>query len=626
MANTVSIQITTINHTGPGFAQVIASTQLLTLHMNQAGSSTDRTNNILGRLHSTVTAVASKFVAGVRSVGTFTSAVLAAGQASIIFSKALVNVGAAAARLAPLISFLPALAAGAALAINTLKLAGPGLVRAFEPITRMFFDAKGEAAAFTKELRRVVAIDVGPAAAAFAKLNMPAIQEAMERIAYQTNLVVAGFMNWTNSLRGIETVKSISTATADAFTRLAPHVIKTSMAIADLAGRAADPAFKIFSNTIAAILDRLRAWANNSSVEDINGALKDLSGYGQKLKDTFTVIRDVGRWMSENQEKVKTFAAVVASATLAIGIATGNIPAILAGAASLIANYWDEIKESFKGALPLVQELKEKWENDIGRIQITEGIMHALEDLKKGFQETTGSIGPQWQEFVSSLKDAWKTWAPIIAVWWDTIGSATFRMIGQALGTFLSNAMTVSIGVAKAFDFIGEAINLVLQALLNMVGITINAMAHAFGWIPELGPKLKKAAAEFNDFAKSVNAALNSIKDHDVYVRTHFVGGQGQSRGGEYRSGGIKGAATGGPQNGMTLVGEEGPELVRLPTGSMVYPRSNTNQMMSGGGGGQPVQIIFGSDGGDFPRAVVGLIATYVKANGGRPELLGLKR
>lgn len=95
------------------------------------------------------------------------------------------------------------------------------------------------------------------------------------------------------------------------------------------------------------------------------------------------------------------------------------------------------------------------------------------------------------------------------------------------------------------------------------------------------------------------------------------------------RSGGIKGAATGGPQDGLTEVGEEGRELVRLPTGSMVYPHANANQAQTmagwGNGGGGPVQIIFGSDGSRLGDVMVDLLAATIKARGGDPGLLNIK-
>jgi hypothetical protein len=52
------------------------------------------------------------------------------------------------------------------------------------------------------------------------------------------------------------------------------------------------------------------------------------------------------------------------------------------------------------------------------------------------------------------------------------------------------------------------------------------------------------------------------------------------------RDGGIVGAASGGARGGMTMVGEEGPEIVDLPYGSTVRTAGETREMMRGGGGG----------------------------------------
>jgi hypothetical protein len=57
-------------------------------------------------------------------------------------------------------------------------------------------------------------------------------------------------------------------------------------------------------------------------------------------------------------------------------------------------------------------------------------------------------------------------------------------------------------------------------------------------------------------------------------------------------TGGIIGAASGGARGGLTLVGEQGPEVVRLPFGASVSSNPDTRRILGGGGGG--------SDGGVF--------------------------
>ncbi len=124
---------------------------------------------------------------------------------------------------------------------------------------------------------------------------------------------------------------------------------------------------------------------------------------------------------------------------------------------------------------------------------------------------------------------------------------------------------------------------------------------------------------------ESLRGALERIEGDyfaNVYVNYHQ---RGQSLNAPLRTGGIAGAAAGGPQSGLRWVGEEGPEIVRLPTGSTVYPKANANQMMAHGGGSAPVEIMFTSDGGRMADLLVEMIGDAMKAKGGRPELLGVK-
>lgn len=95
----------------------------------------------------------------------------------------------------------------------------------------------------------------------------------------------------------------------------------------------------------------------------------------------------------------------------------------------------------------------------------------------------------------------------------------------------------------------------------------------------------------------SLGNALNNIngRTYEAQVIVHYRS-QGQSLNAPLRTGGISHAAVGGPRAGLTEVGEEGPELLRMPTGVMVYPKANRNQMMmqaaSGAyGGGVPSKI-----------------------------------
>jgi hypothetical protein len=72
-------------------------------------------------------------------------------------------------------------------------------------------------------------------------------------------------------------------------------------------------------------------------------------------------------------------------------------------------------------------------------------------------------------------------------------------------------------------------------------------------------------------------------------------------------SGGIIGAASGGARGGLTWVGEQGPELARLPYGSTVYPAGQSRRMAmaGGGGGGGVIQVNLILDGKVAARALI---------------------
>jgi len=87
-------------------------------------------------------------------------------------------------------------------------------------------------------------------------------------------------------------------------------------------------------------------------------------------------------------------------------------------------------------------------------------------------------------------------------------------------------------------------------------------------------------------------------------------------------AGGITHGAEGGPRSNLTLVGENGPELAQLPTGTRINPASNTQQMLSGRGN-QPVVINFGSLSADpIGRAIMEWLRKQIKIEGGNVQIV----
>lgn len=123
----------------------------------------------------------------------------------------------------------------------------------------------------------------------------------------------------------------------------------------------------------------------------------------------------------------------------------------------------------------------------------------------------------------------------------------------------------------------------------------------------------------------ALGAILNNL-DHSYYPRVQVVYGPGISLGNATHH------AAGGPTSGMSVVNDWGPgtgELIRTPDGSTVIPAGTGRAMMqnlAGGGGGAQVTVMFTSDGSAHGDYVLELVRGSVSAQGGRAELLGLKR
>ena len=81
--------------------------------------------------------------------------------------------------------------------------------------------------------------------------------------------------------------------------------------------------------------------------------------------------------------------------------------------------------------------------------------------------------------------------------------------------------------------------------------------------------------------------------------------------------------ASGGPASGLAIVGERGPELVRLPTGSHVMPATNTRTELGKAQGEQKITIEMNLSG--LPGGILDMIASSVRGRGGDPSLLGIK-
>jgi hypothetical protein len=152
------------------------------------------------------------------------------------------------------------------------------------------------------------------------------------------------------------------------------------------------------------------------------------------------------------------------------------------------------------------------------------------------------------------------------------------------------------------------------SARQQLASVPDSRRAEILANIRDLEAKVARAQAE-----------LNNLDDRTVYVRTiyqHFTemhpGGQAQAHGG------IIGAAGGGPRSRLTLVGEQGPELVDLAPGSRVRSNPDSRRIadgMTGGGGGAAV-VEIRSSGSRVDDLLLEILRRSIRVQGGDVQLV----
>lgn len=148
--------------------------------------------------------------------------------------------------------------------------------------------------------------------------------------------------------------------------------------------------------------------------------------------------------------------------------------------------------------------------------------------------------------------------------------------------------------------------------------------AKILGDIADLEKKIKAAKAQLASIGpKTVPLTLRvSTTGMPKDVRDLYGFG--------YAHGGVIGAASGGPRSRLTLVGEQGPELVSLAAGSTVHSNPDTRRILSGASGGSagPVyQVNLNVDGRTLARVMLDPQRELIRDLGGNvQQALGARR
>ncbi|MFF1413365.1 hypothetical protein ACFVX6_26920 [Streptomyces sp. NPDC058289] len=178
------------------------------------------------------------------------------------------------------------------------------------------------------------------------------------------------------------------------------------------------------------------------------------------------------------------------------------------------------------------------------------------------------------------------------------------------------------------------------KALADQILSTPDKTAYLHGDISDLQAKLKDAQsrlartpldkqaairAEISDLLAKIRqaqTAVNSLDSRTVFINTVYRTFREQHPGGQAQAhGGIIGAAGGGPRSRMTLVGEQGPELVDLAPGSRVRSNPDSKRIAAGmagaGGTGGPIVVQVMLDGRQLAEVLIDPLQAQIGTRGG---------
>lgn len=257
----------------------------------------------------------------------------------------------------------------------------------------------------------------------------------------------------------------------------------------------------------------------------------------------------------------------------------------------VVKTAWDLISGIVSAAIDVVVTiLKVGWDMALGYVHVVWDLIKAaintpLDLIKDLFQLFTDFVTGKWSKLWNDVKQT-------ASDLWHNIFGTISDILGQIEATVVKVAKDIWDGFIKgcsaALSGIGKAIGDVKDTIVSF-------FKDAGSWLWQVGKDIVQGLIDgITSMTSSVGNAIGNLGSS---IWNGVKGLNPFAHGGE-----VGHAATGGDRGGFTLVGEQGPELVRLPAGSTVSSNPDSMAMLAGalgGGGGGQVQIQWVGPAGD---------------------------
>lgn len=258
----------------------------------------------------------------------------------------------------------------------------------------------------------------------------------------------------------------------------------------------------------------------------------------------------------------------------------GDIEAGFKHDAKSASNWVESVVKSLKNGFS-GKELEQDGKDIVK--SILKGMKDAWKDIKTFFKDLPDLLKPDAKKsgediadhHVEGMKSSFTDVGKM-----NKLGEAILKGIGIAIAAVIGAIvlLAISIAIAMINGFISafkDEVKAIITALQWVISQLLGFFVGAPSWLYQAGKDI-------------ISGLINGIEDGIKGIGS-VIGKIGNDIGGGVKSAlhaaHIPGFAT-GVQNfrgGLAVVGENGPELVALPSGSNVYPAGQTQAMMSGG-------------------------------------------
>lgn len=260
---------------------------------------------------------------------------------------------------------------------------------------------------------------------------------------------------------------------------------------------------------------------------------------------------------------------------------------------ALVTGDWETVRQMTSDAWEAIKQLlTDAWE------AIKTLITDALEAVKSTLSEA-------WESIKSTITSAMDTIRSVISDAWEAIKG----VVSDAMATLKSTIedawnsvkSTVSDAMSAIQGTIEDAWNSIVSTVTSAASSIKGALSGLWDGITDgLGDKVNSAIGQINNLINAVNSIpLNPINVPNIPLVPRSGSSATAFSSSEFAHGGIVGAARGGIHGGWRMVGEHGPELIKLGAGSQVRSNPDTERdlarMGSGGAGGTLIVHVHGS-------------------------------